>query len=96
MRTSCVETEETFIPKEEKKRDMPAARCRDCGTVTWVMNLSTGAWKISAPLHEYGCEKPLGRLDVKASIPLALQPEELSKPMSDESLGEYATDIHDD
>lgn len=82
-------SDEVFINAEEKKRDMPAARCRDCGAITWVVNLSTGARKVTGSDHEVGCERPLGRLDLKASIPLSRQPDELNKPMSDEDIAQY-------
>lgn len=78
-----------LVGEREKKQDMPAARCRDCGVITWVVNLAVGARKLDNAEHEDGCTRPQGRLDKKAGIPLALQPEALSHPMSDEALEEY-------
>lgn len=71
-----------MVIESERQRRVPAARCRGCGVVTWVMNLHIGAWQIGAE-HEKGCQKPSGRLELKRHLPLAKQPERWQIPMTD-------------
>ncbi len=43
----------------------PAARCKECGAVTWQVSQARGRRRVEAPRHAEGCTQPLGRLDLE-------------------------------
>lgn len=62
------ETPSGWIGAAEWRHIVPAARCRECGRVTWKLSLSGGPQKLMdtkrhGPVHAPGCSKPPGRLD---------------------------------
>lgn len=62
------ETPSGWIDAQEWNRIVPAARCKECGNVTWKLSLSGGPQKLydnkkNGPVHEKGCSRPPGRLD---------------------------------
>ena len=62
------ETTSGWIHAREWNRVVPAARCRECGEITWKLSLSGGPQKLvdsrkHGPVHKEGCSKPPGRLD---------------------------------
>ena len=67
-----------------RREQTPAARCRECGTLTWVVNLVRGARPVSCPDHRPGCSKPPGRLDLQRGAPSRRS--ELQRPMSNNGL----------
>lgn len=46
----------------ERKRWVPAARCRECGVITWKLSLSGGRRRTGFA-HRDGCSEPPGRFD---------------------------------
>jgi len=51
------------IPRSELEAEVAAARCRGCGTITWLVSLVEGLKRAPAR-HAKDCEKPTGRLDL--------------------------------
>lgn len=43
----------------------PAARCRECGVITWEVSLARGRRRVETPRHSKGCSQPLGRIDLE-------------------------------
>lgn len=41
---------------------VPAARCRECGVLTWKLSLSGGRKRLNA-VHRQGCSKPPSKFD---------------------------------
>lgn len=50
------------IPFHERTRWVAAARCRECGVVTWKISLSGGRKQTHKP-HRNGCSEPAGKFD---------------------------------
>ena len=50
---------------DDRRKWYPAARCKECGVVTWEVSLARGRREVEAPRHEEGCAAPLGRLDLE-------------------------------
>ncbi len=77
----------------ERSRLVPAARCRECGAVTWLVNLARGPRRVRAPDHDDGCNQPPGRMDLQAAVPLAkrlrLYGQKLENPMTDEDVEQW-------
>jgi hypothetical protein len=44
-------------------RPGPAARCAECGTVTWVLAMNAQIPRAVKNAHRKGCGQPLGKLD---------------------------------
>ena len=55
--------EEVFIDHGDASTSMPAARCRECLTLTWRVSLRSGLWPLPNPKHRDGCSQPEGRFD---------------------------------
>ena len=67
------ETPTGWIGAQEWNRIVPAARCKECGNVTWKLSLSGGPQKLvdtkkHGPVHEDGCSRPNGKLDIKHGL----------------------------
>lgn len=44
---------------------VPAARCRECGVVTWKVSMAQGTKRVEDAEHVDGCSQPPGRLDLR-------------------------------
>ena len=67
------ETPTGWIGAQEWNRIVPAARCKECGNVTWKLSLSGGPQKLvdtkkHGPVHADGCGRPNGKLDIKHGL----------------------------
>lgn len=67
-----------------RREQTPAARCRECGALTWVVNLTHGARPVHNPEHTPECSRPPGRLDLQRAA--SSKRSNLQRPMSDNSL----------
>jgi hypothetical protein len=50
------------VHHREFGRWVPAARCRECSTITWEASIRKGRRRTGNP-HEEGCTRPPGRFD---------------------------------
>ncbi len=51
--------------REDRRTWYPAARCKECGVITWEVSLARGRRRVEAPQHGSECAQPLGRLDLE-------------------------------
>ena len=57
------EQEAVHIDPADASSFMPAARCRECLTLTWRVSLTQGLRDVTHPQHKLGCSWPEGRFD---------------------------------
>lgn len=55
------------IDRADEGRAYNAAKCRECGAVTWVCSIDGGRRPTRAK-HAKGCTEPPGRLDLQEQI----------------------------
>lgn len=77
---------------EDDARYYPAARCRECGAVTYECNLVTGIRPATSPRHHKGCLRPLGRMDLISALSDARYDPRLETELYGRRLREYMTD----
>jgi len=85
------------IPRAEMEAMVPAARCRQCGVITWTVSLVEGVVR-SHKDHTRWCDKPAGRMDLLMRLGVRERGEfmdgRLLKPMTDAELVEAEKELH--
>lgn len=95
--SSPEDKEEVALTKSDLVKQVPAARCRACGRVTWRISIASGLSRVKDPGHHEGCPRPPGRLDLLAKIPLMKRDTVLDgrllRPMTDDEVAEAAKEL---